>query len=91
MLQVLLALWITGAIIVLGFIFMQIINEEEIAVKERQRDYLIILLFVVASWFSIGMFLYTLLSSVEELSHIKRFDDEHDENNLSGEPKLRAS
>lgn len=89
MLQVLLALWIIGAIIVLGFIFMQIINEEEIAVKENQRDYLIILLFVVTSWFSIGMFLYTLLSSVEELSHIKRFDDEHDENN--GESKLRAS
>lgn len=88
MLQTLLALWIIGAVIVSGFIFMQIINEEETVIEEKQRDWLIILLFIIGSWFSVGMFLYTLLSSVDELSHIKRFTDEHDQH--SDEPTIRT-
>lgn len=71
---------------------MQFINEEETKpLPEKQRYWLIILLFIIASWFSVGMFLYTLLYSMEELTNIKRFNDEHDENSLNGEPTLRAS
>lgn len=73
--QVLAVLWLCGAAVVAGFVFLQYVSNESV----EKKDWPFTALFILFSWFAVGMFLYTIVNSVDEISNFKRFHYDKDD------------